>query len=192
MENTWLGPMETLPIKRRDISIMCSKQGENREHSFLSIAVMRKCGCSVWCCSGCLGVEMHLSSTSYCDCSSRVLGLCPGSIHASSTTLPNGSCCARSAEATSSSTACCWSTLPRWRAHHHVTKLVRIHNRYSSFPDGSYLLIAEITVLHIRRNYTQSPSGTCTFQNREAASSSASSKTHMCPRLSYKTIAVVS
>ena len=46
MENTWLGPMETLPMKRRDISIMCSKQGENREHSFLSIAVMRKCGCS--------------------------------------------------------------------------------------------------------------------------------------------------
>jgi len=38
--------METLPIKRRDISTMCSKQVEDRENSLLYIAVMRKCGCS--------------------------------------------------------------------------------------------------------------------------------------------------
>jgi NADPH:quinone reductase-like Zn-dependent oxidoreductase len=30
MGNTWLGPMETLPIKIRDISTMCSKQVEGR------------------------------------------------------------------------------------------------------------------------------------------------------------------
>src|SRR5579872_5571568 len=41
-----VGTHGDVAVKRRDISIMCSKQGENREHSFLSLAVMRKCGCS--------------------------------------------------------------------------------------------------------------------------------------------------
>jgi hypothetical protein len=42
-----VGTHGDVAVKRRDISIMCSKQGEKREHSFLSLAVMRKCGCSV-------------------------------------------------------------------------------------------------------------------------------------------------
>jgi hypothetical protein len=39
--------METLLIKIGDISTMISKQVEDRENRFLSIAMIRKCGCSV-------------------------------------------------------------------------------------------------------------------------------------------------
>src|SRR2546429_8137339 len=38
--------------------------------------------------------------------------------------------------ATFSFTACCWSTLHRWTAHHRLLKPGRKHNRHSQFPDG--------------------------------------------------------
>ena len=65
-----------------------------------------------------------------------VSGSFPGTIPVSSMMLPSVSFSARSVVATSSFTACCWSTLHRWATHRYKMMPGRKHSRGSQFPDG--------------------------------------------------------
>src|SRR5947209_15582172 len=87
--------------------------------------------------SDCSMVDVHVFSMPSCACSSGAQSPFPGIFPASLITLPSASYSARLAVATFSSTACCWSTLPRWTRHQRQMELERKRNRQSQPHDGT-------------------------------------------------------